>query len=75
MSLGNAVVRVDASRQNSKLVAAGPASSPDERLSSCSMRSWNDGRPRVVPWGASMSFHSVSRAYKKPVFALSPNLE
>jgi hypothetical protein len=24
------------------------------------VRSGNDGRPRVVPWGASMSLHSVS---------------
>ncbi len=74
MSLRNAAVRVDASRRNSKLVA-GPASSPDGRLSLCSMRSWNDGRPRVVPWGAFMSLHSVLRAYKKPVFALSRDLE
>ncbi len=49
MSLRNTAVRVDASRRHSKLVA-GPTSSPDGGLSSCSVRSWNDGRPRVVPW-------------------------
>ena len=49
MSLQNAAVRVDASCRNSKLVA-GPTSSHDGHLSLYSMHSWNDGRPRVVPW-------------------------
>ncbi len=63
MSLQNAAVRVDASRQNSKLVA-GPTSSPAGRLSSCSVRSWNAGRPRVVPWAhlcLSIRFHAPIR--------------
>ncbi len=73
MSLRNAAVRVDTSRRNSKLVA-GPTSSSDGRLSSCSgVPGMTDARGSSL--GASMSLHSVSRAYKKPVFALLRDLE
>ncbi len=50
MSLRNAAVRVDASRRNGKLVAKDWLGSPDGRLSWCSVRSWNNGHPGVVPW-------------------------
>ncbi len=60
MSLRNAAVGVGASRQSSKVSSKVlPVPLTDICLSS-SVSSGNDGRPGVVPWGASMSLHSVS---------------
>jgi hypothetical protein len=61
VSLRNAAVGVGASRRSSKVSSEVlPVPLTDVCLS-CSVHSGNDGRPGVVPWGASMSFHSVSR--------------
>ncbi len=61
MSLRNAVVGVGASRQSSKVSSKIlPVPLTDGCLSR-SVHSGNDGRLGVVPWGASMSLHSVSR--------------
>jgi hypothetical protein len=60
VSLRNAAVGVGASRRSSKVSSKVlPVPSTDVCLSR-SVRSRNDGRLRVVPWGASMSLHSVS---------------
>ncbi len=71
MSLRNAAVGVGASRQSSKVSSKVlPVPLTDVCLSR-SVRSGNDGRPGVVPWGASMSLHSVfSCANIISVFAL-----
>ena len=59
MSLRNAAVGVGASRRSSKVSSKVlPVPLTDICLSR-SMRSGNDGRPGVVPWGASMSLHSA----------------
>ncbi len=61
MSLQNAAVGVGASRRSSKVSSK---VLPDPLTDVCllrSVRSGNNGRLRVVPWGASMSLHSVSR--------------
>ena len=61
MSLRNAAVGVGASRRSSKVSSKVlPVPLTDVCLS-CSVRSGNDGHLGVVPWGASMSLHSVSR--------------
>jgi hypothetical protein len=61
VSLRNAAVGVGASRRSSKVSSKVlPVPLTDVCLS-CSVRSGNDGHPGVVPWGASMSLHSVSR--------------
>ncbi len=61
MSLQNAAVGVGASRRSSKISSKVlPVPLTDVCLSR-SVRSGNDGRLGVVPWGASMSLHSVSR--------------
>ncbi len=61
MSLQNAAVGVGASRRSSKVSSKVlPVPTTDVCLSR-SVRSGNDGGLRVVPWGASMSLHSVSR--------------
>ncbi len=61
MSLRNTAVGVGASRRSSKVSSKVlPVPLTDVCLS-CSVRSGNDGHPGVVPWGASMSLHSVSR--------------
>jgi len=71
VSLQNAAVGVGASHRSSKVSSkVVPVPLTDVCLSR-SMRSGNDGRPRVVPWGASMSLHSVSRVPIVSVFALT----
>ena len=61
MSLQNTAVGVGASRRSSKVSSKVlPVPLTDICLLH-SMCSGNDGRPGVVPWGASMSLHSVSR--------------
>jgi hypothetical protein len=61
VSLRNAAVGVGASRRSSKVSSKVlPVPLTDVCLSR-SVRSGNDGRLGVVPWGASMSLHSVSR--------------
>ena len=72
MSLRNAAVGVGASRRSSKVSSKVlPVPLTDVCLSR-SVRSGNDGRLGVVPWGASMSLHSVfSCAYSISVFALT----
>ncbi len=61
MSLRNAAVGVGASCRSSKVSSMVlPVPLTDICLLR-SVRSGNDGRPRVVPWGASMSLHLVSR--------------
>ncbi len=61
MSLQNAAVGVGDSSQSSKVSSKVlPVPLTDVCLSR-SVRSGNDGRPGVVPWGASMSLHSDSR--------------
>ena len=55
MSLQNAAARVGASRRSSEV----SRSYQFPRLMFV-LRSGNDGRLRVVPWGASMSLHLVS---------------
>jgi hypothetical protein len=61
VSLQNAAVGVGASCRSSKVSSKVlPVSLTDVCLSR-SLRSGNDGRPGVVPWGTSMSLHSVSR--------------
>ncbi len=60
MSLRNAAVGIGPSRRSSKVSSkALPVPLTDVCLSS-SVSSGNNGRPRVVPWGASMSLHLVS---------------
>jgi hypothetical protein len=59
VSLRNAAVGVGASRRSSK-VSSKVLPVPLTVCLSCSVRSGNDGRPGVVPLGASMSLHSVS---------------
>ena len=61
MSLQNAAVGVGASRQSSKVSSKVLPVPLTDVCFSRSVRSRNDGRPGVVPWGASMSLHSVSR--------------
>ncbi len=72
MSLRNAAVGVGASRRNSEVSSKVlPVPLTDVCLL-CSVRSGNNGRPGIVPWGASMSFYSVfSCANNIPVFALT----
>jgi hypothetical protein len=61
VSLRNAAVGVGASCRSSKVSSMVlPVPLTDICLLR-SVRSGNDGRPRVVPWGASMSLHLVSR--------------
>jgi hypothetical protein len=61
VSLRNTAVGVGASRQSSNVSSKVlPVPLTDVCLSR-SMRSGNDRCPGVVPWGASMSLHSVSR--------------
>ena len=71
MSLRNAAVGVGASRRSSKVSSKVlPVPLTDVCLSR-SVRSGNDGRPGVVPWGASMSLHlAVLCANIISVFAL-----
>jgi len=57
MSLRNAAVGVGASRRSSKVSSK---VIPVPLTDICLSRSGNDGHPGVVPWGASMSLHSVS---------------
>ena len=60
MSLRNAAVGVGASRQISKVSSKVLPVPLTDVCHSCSVhRSGNDGRPGVVPWGASMYLHSV----------------
>ena len=60
MSLRNAAVGVGASRRSSKVSSKVlPVPLTDVCLSP-SVRSGNDRHPGVVPWGTSMSLHSVS---------------
>jgi len=61
VSLRNAAVGEGASRRSSKVSSKVLPVPLTGVCLSCSVRSGNDGRPRVVPWGASMSLHSVSR--------------
>ncbi len=61
MSLQNAAVGVGASRQSSKVSSKVLTVHLTDVCLSRSVRSGNDGHPGVVPWGASMSLHSVSR--------------
>ena len=60
MSLRNAAVGVGASRRSSKVSSKFLSVPLTEVCLSCSVHSGNDGRPGVVPWGASMSLHLVS---------------
>jgi len=61
VSLQNTAVGVGASRRSSKVSSKVlPVPLTDVCLLR-SVRSGNDGRLGVVPWGASMSLHSVSR--------------
>ena len=61
MSLRNAAVGVGASRRSSEVSSKFFSVPPTDVCLSRSVRSGNDGRPGLVPWGASMSLHSVSR--------------
>jgi hypothetical protein len=61
VSLRNAAARVGASRRSSYVSSKVLPVPPTDICLSRSVRSGNDGRLRVVPWGASMSLHSVSR--------------
>ena len=60
MSLRNAAVGVGASRRSSEVSSKFRAVPLTDVCLSRSVRSGNDGCPGVVPWGASMSLHSVS---------------
>jgi hypothetical protein len=55
VSLRNAAARA------AKLVARSVSVPPTDVCLLRSVRSGNDGRLRVVPWGTSMSLHSASR--------------
>jgi len=61
VSLRNAAVGVGASRRSSKVSSKFHAVPLTDACLLCSVRSGNDGCPGVVPWGAFMSLHSVSR--------------
>jgi hypothetical protein len=62
VSLRNAAVGVGASRRSSKVSSKVlPVLLTDVCLSRSVHSSGNNGRPGVLPWGASMSLHSVSR--------------
>ncbi len=61
MSLRNTAVGVGASRRSSKVSSKVPPVPLTDVCLLCSVRSGNDGRPGVAPWGASMSLHLVSR--------------
>jgi hypothetical protein len=61
VSLRNAAVGVGASRRSSEVSSKFLSVPLTDVCLSRSVRSGNDGRPGVVPWGASMSLHSVSR--------------
>jgi hypothetical protein len=61
VSLRNAAVGVGASCRSSKVSSKVLPVPPTDVCLSHSVHSGNDGRLRVVPWGASMSLHSVSR--------------
>jgi len=60
VSLRNAAVGVGASCQSSKVSNNVLLVPLTDVCLSCSVHSGNDGRPGVVPWGASMSLHLVS---------------
>jgi hypothetical protein len=61
VSLQNTAVGVDASHQSSKVSSKVLPVPPTDVCLSRSVRSGNNGRLRVVPWGAYTSLHSVSR--------------